>query len=106
MVITCHLTFPVQVSPPHPNRGEIPHPGKALPLKFPIPRVQSIGVGILMFCVDRHLAIDQEVLHDLRFYGSQYWLAPTWLRATQASLLSCPLFSSLVFATTANLDEE
>ena len=35
---TKHLTLPVQFSPPHPGKGQIPTHGKALQIKFPTPR--------------------------------------------------------------------
>ena len=35
-------TLPVQFSPPHPGKSQIPTPGKALQIKFPTPRAQNI----------------------------------------------------------------
>ena len=37
-----NLTPPVQLSIPHPGKGQIPTPGKALQIKFPTPRSQKI----------------------------------------------------------------
>ena len=39
---TWNLTLPVQFSPPHPGKSQIPTPGKALQIKFPSPRTQNI----------------------------------------------------------------
>ena len=36
------LTFPVQFSPPHPGKGQIPTPGRPCKIKFPTPRAQRM----------------------------------------------------------------
>ena len=40
--IIWNLKTPVQFSPPRPGKGQIHHPGKALPVKFPTTRAQKI----------------------------------------------------------------
>ena len=40
--IIWNLTIPVQFSPPRPGKGQIQHPGKALPVNLPTPQAQKI----------------------------------------------------------------
>ena len=42
----------VQFSPPRPGKGQIHHPGKALPDKFPTPRAQKIVKSPRFFWLD------------------------------------------------------
>ena len=37
-----NLALPVQFSPPHLGKGQIPTPGKALQIKFPTSRAQKM----------------------------------------------------------------
>ena len=56
-----NLTLPVQFSPPHPGKGQISSPGKALQIKFPLPEhrkwsnARDLPGGMLKFRFDRRI---------------------------------------------------